>query len=97
MCQMTNYRERVFNQIKNLKRLDGIPINIEFVVPKELIQNNDDIEVDTNDLYWYAKKFPEVSFEKVTFKGDGEIKDKLEEIKDLEFRASKMMKNLLTF
>ena len=27
--------------IKVLKRLDGVPINIDFVVPKELIQNND--------------------------------------------------------
>ena len=62
---MTNYREKIFNLITNLKRLDGIPINIEFVVPKELTKNTEEINLDVDNLYWYSKTFPEIKFEEV--------------------------------
>lgn len=68
---MSNYRELIFNLITNLKRLDGIPINIEFVVPKELTKNTEvlyvkkDINLDVDNLYWYSKTFPDIKFEDV--------------------------------
>ena len=52
-------------------------------------------DLDESQLYWYSKSFPDVQIDEAKFSEEKEIKDRIDAIKDMEFRAQKMMKELL--
>ena len=85
-CDEGDYRNNLFNQIKALKRLDGLPRDIKKLEIGDDLKNIKEIKFDVkiSTDYWYTSNFPKVEPVKMNiFPSENSLNIELKKCKEL--------------